>query len=130
MLIVDTDILIDVQRGNPAALAWFSGLIELPSVPGFVVMELFQGCQNGRDVMLTKKLVSHLPVIWPTELECNRALTDFSKLYLSHRLGLLDALIANCAIGRNATLCSFNEKHYLALPGLILSAPYVRATRS
>jgi predicted nucleic acid-binding protein len=40
MDLVDTDVLIDVQRGHPPALAWFAGLTELPAVPGFVVMEL------------------------------------------------------------------------------------------
>jgi hypothetical protein len=39
MLVLD----IDVQRGHAAALAWFAGLTDLPSVPGLVVMELIQG---------------------------------------------------------------------------------------
>jgi predicted nucleic acid-binding protein len=36
MLVLDTDVLIDVQRGHAAALAWFAGLAEVPSVcPGW-----------------------------------------------------------------------------------------------
>ena len=31
--IVDTDVLIDIQRGHPPALAWFAGLTDLPAVP-------------------------------------------------------------------------------------------------
>ena len=42
VLLLDTDVLIDVQRGHAAALAWFAGLTDLPSVPGLVVMELIQ----------------------------------------------------------------------------------------
>lgn len=42
MDLVDTDILIDVQRGHPPALAWFRGLTTLPGIPGFVAMELIQ----------------------------------------------------------------------------------------
>jgi hypothetical protein len=38
MDLVDTDVLIDVQRGHPTAPAWFRGLTNLPAVPGFVVM--------------------------------------------------------------------------------------------
>jgi hypothetical protein len=34
-----TDVLVDVQRGPPPALAWFAGLTDLPAFPGFVVME-------------------------------------------------------------------------------------------
>lgn len=40
MYVLDTDVLIDIQRGYPPALAWFSNLTELPALPGLVVMEL------------------------------------------------------------------------------------------
>ena len=39
MDLVDTDVLIDVQRGHPPALAWFAGLTDLPAVPGFVLIK-------------------------------------------------------------------------------------------
>jgi predicted nucleic acid-binding protein len=71
-------------------------------------------------------LVSPLPVVWPREIDCARALADFSVLHLSHGLGLLDALIAATVIGKGATLCTFNVKHYRAVNGLTLLAPYVR----
>jgi len=48
MLLVDTDVLIDVLRGHQPAIAWFSGLSVIPSVPGFVVMELIQGLSDER----------------------------------------------------------------------------------
>jgi len=54
---LDTDILIDVQRGHPPALAWFADLIELPFVPGFVVMELVQDARNYQEVEKALKLV-------------------------------------------------------------------------
>jgi predicted nucleic acid-binding protein len=126
MYVVDTDVLIDIQRGNAAALAWFGSLTELPSVPGFVVMELIQDARNARQVRQVLKLIAPLPVIWPTEMDCNRALADFTKYNLSHSLGLLDALIAACAVGLSATLCTFNIKHYQVVPGLQTLQPYKR----
>ncbi len=42
MYLLDTDVLIDIQRGHAPATAWFSGLSDIPSVPSFVVMELIQ----------------------------------------------------------------------------------------
>lgn len=99
MQLLDTDVLIDVQRRHPPATAWFGKLTGTPGVPGFVVMELIQTAQNTADVQRALKLVSHLPVLWPSEADCTRALTDFSTLHLSHRLGLIDALIAATAIG-------------------------------
>lgn len=66
MLVLDTNVLIDVQRGHAAALTWFSGLTELPSVPGIVVMELIQGAQNAKQVRGVLRLTAPLPVVWPT----------------------------------------------------------------
>lgn len=126
MILLDTDILIDVQRGHPPAVAWFNTLTAMPSVPGFVVMELIQNAQNSRQLRSTLKLVAPMPVVWPTEPECQQALSDFTKYHLSHGLGLLDALIAACAVGRSAMLCTFNTKHYQVVPRLNLSQPYTR----
>jgi predicted nucleic acid-binding protein len=126
VLLLDTDVLIDVQRGHANAVAWFAGLTDVPSVPGFVVMELIQGANNLQQVRAAHKLVAPLPVIWPTAADCNRALADFAALHLSHNLGLLDSLIAACAVGLSAELCTFNTKHYRMVPGLKTVQPYTR----
>lgn len=124
MYLLDTDILIDIQRGHAPALAWFAGLADLPSVPGLVVMELVQDAQNAQQVRQALKLVAPLPMVWPTEADANRALSDFTTYHLSHNIGLLDALIAACAVGLSATLCTFNIKHYRVVPGLVTAQPY------
>ena len=126
MLLLDSDVLIDVQRGYAPAVTWLSELRELPSVPGFVVMELIQDAANSQQVRQALKLVAALPTVWPSEADCARALADFTAYHLSHRLGLLDSLIAACAIGRSATLCTFNTKHYRQVSGLVMSQPYSR----
>jgi len=126
LVIVDTDILIDIQRGHPPALGWFNSLGEVPSVPGLVVMELVQDAHNLQQVRGALRLVAPLPVVWPTESDCKRALSDFAAYHLSHGLGLLDALIAACAVGLSATLCTFNVKHYEHVPGLLTAQPYAR----
>lgn len=126
MELLDTDVLIDVQRGYPPAIEWFAGLRTCPAVPGFVVMELIQDAGNSRQLQQAMKLVEPLPVIWPSRVDCARALEHFRTWHLSHRLGLLDALIAACALGASATLCTFNIKHYQLIPQLTLAQPYRR----
>jgi predicted nucleic acid-binding protein len=126
MELLDTDVLIDVQRGHPPALAWFAGLTVLPAVPGFVVMELIQDARNGREVRHALKLVAPLQIVWPTEPDCARALADFTTFHLSYGLGLLDALIAACAVGLSATFFTFNDRHYRVVPGLVTARPYTR----
>jgi len=43
---------------------------------------------------------------------------------LSHSLGLIDALIAATAISAGASLCTYNLKHFRAVPGLVTVQPY------
>ena len=126
MYLLDTDVLIDIQRGHSPALAWFASLASVPSIPGFVVMELIQDAQNMQQVRKALQLVAPLPLIWATEADCARALSDFTTYHLSHSLGLLDALIAACAVGHGATLCTFNVKHYRVVPSLVTVQPYTR----
>ncbi len=73
MDLLDTDVLIDVQRGHPPALAWFGSLTELPAVPGFVVMELIQDARNMREVRQAAEARGTLRLAWPTEVDCARA---------------------------------------------------------
>jgi predicted nucleic acid-binding protein len=89
-------------------------------------MEVVQGCRNVVEVRAVRNLVRPLPVIWPTEADCDRAFNDFSAFYLSHHLGFIDALIAACAIGQSATLCTFNVKHYRVIAGLVTEQQYSR----
>ena len=126
MYILDTDILIDIQRGHAPALAWFAGLGELPPLSGFTVMELIQDAPSLQHVHKALKLVEPFPVVWPTEADCKKALADFTSYHLSHGLGLLDALIAASAVGRSASLCTFNTKHFAVVPGLVTKQPYSR----
>ena len=126
MYLLDTDVLIDIQREYAPALTWFAALADLPVVPGLVVMELIQDAQNARQIRQALKLVAPLSVVWPTAADCQRALADFTAYHLSNSLGLLDALIAACAIGLSAALCTFNVKHYRVVPGLTMFQPYSR----
>lgn len=124
--LLDADILIDVQRGHPPAVAWYTSLPAYPTVPGLIIMELMQDARNKREVEQALRLVKPLPVAWPTNTDCERALQDFRVLHLSHSLGLIDSLVAAMAIGLGATLGTFNVKHYRAIAGLVMEQPYRR----
>ena len=89
-------------------------------------MELIQDARNAQEGRRAMKFVAPLRVVWPTEVDCARALSDFAAYHPSHGLGLLDALIAACAVGLSATLYTFNDKHYRVVPGLVTARPYTR----
>ena len=89
-------------------------------------MELIQDAQNARQLRNGLKLIAPLQKVWPSESDCNQALSNFTAYHLSHDLGLIDALIAACAVGLQATLYGFNVKHYKVVPGLSMEQPYER----
>lgn len=125
MRLLDSDILIDVARGYEPAKRWLNSLLETPSVPGIVEMELVTGCANKTQAAQVHKLVASYAIYWPMEADCKRALTNFTQFYFSHNLGFTDALIAT-AVGLSATLCTFNVKHFAVVPTFLIEQPYVR----
>jgi predicted nucleic acid-binding protein len=126
LLLLDTDILIDFQRGFAPAVEWFRSLSDTPSIPGLVAMELIQDARDSREVERSRKLAAPFDVVWPSEADCTLALEVFRTHHFSHNLGLIDSLIGATALGLDATLCTFNDKHYRVIPGLQLSRPCSR----
>jgi len=48
MILLDSDVMIDLLRQYPPATRWFNALDDEEELllPGYVVMELIQGCRN------------------------------------------------------------------------------------
>ena len=68
MELIDTDVLIAVQRGFGAAADWFATDPDV-GVPGFVVMELVQDARNSDEVQKALALVDGLEVVWPSDAD-------------------------------------------------------------
>ena len=119
MRLLDTDVLVDMRRGFAPAVGWYDSLTEQPGVPGFVAMELLSGCRDKSDQAKLQIFLTELPIFWLSEANCQRSLEYLRDYRLSINLGIIDALIAATAIGLGATLCTFNTKHFPAVPGLI-----------
>jgi hypothetical protein len=125
MLLLDTDVMIDVLRGNQAAVAWLAGLgDEELGLPGFVVMELLDGCTSKLEMNRLQRQLEPFRVYWPSEADCNRALADFLRSHLSQGVGWLDVLIGEYAVGLGSPLCTFNVKHFKSIPDLVTEQPY------
>src|SRR5262245_10139939 len=127
MLLLDTDIMIDVLRRYPPALAWLTllGTAQL-ALPGYVVMELIQGCRNKAEQDQLERALTVYQIVWPSGAACDAALASFSQHRLGHNLGIIDALIAHTAIELGAPLHTFNQKHYDPITGLTTVQPYTR----
>ena len=125
MKLLDTDVMIDILRGYPPAVQWLQSLDEKEElgIPGFVVMELMNGCGNKQEMNQLMKSIEGFRIYWPGEDDCNRAMAGFAQGHLSHNLGMLDAVIGECAIGLQVPLCTFNNKHYKTL-NVTIEQPY------
>lgn len=89
-------------------------------------MELLQGCQNTKEQKKVEKALAAYPLYWGEPQDCDRALKTFATHHLSHNIGLLDALIAETAIGFGAEIATFNVRHYGVLKELKTIQPYQR----
>src|SRR5258708_2962921 len=99
MILLDSDVAVDILRSHPPAVSWLQGLGPAPlGLPGLVVMELLQGCQNKAQQQRVEQFCLPYPLYWPTEADCLSALQDFAAFHLSNNVGLLDALIAHTAV--------------------------------
>jgi predicted nucleic acid-binding protein len=129
VILLDTDVMIDLLRRYPPALTWLESLgDEELLLPGFVVLELLQGCRNKAEQEQLEKELQPYAVAWPSSEACNEARAVFASAHLSHGLGLLDALVGQTAVALHAPLYTFNAKHYTAVPRLQTVQPYTKQT--
>ena len=122
---VDSDVLIDFQRGDQVALhelAYLERAAPL-AISAIVRMEVVIGSTNKEFLQRTEKLLKRyqlLPLGPEIGVLADRWLTDFS---LSKGLRLADALIAATAVYHAAPLLTKNQRDFRFIPGLQL-LPY------
>ena len=127
MILLDSDVLIDLLRGRAPALAWLSSCGgRQVVVPGFVAMEVILGCRDAADLAATERELRNYQVVWPSAGECEQAVRLLSRYRLSSGLGLIDALVAQTALSVGEPLHTFNVKHFRVVPGLRTVQPYTK----
>jgi hypothetical protein len=120
-VIFDTDVLINIQRGNPKAAALFNAQDDY-FISAQTYLELFQKARNKEQLQKTKNLLKEFDIrVLPlTENIGHRAMIYIEQFGLSHSLGAGDAIIAATAIENGMPLISCNEKHFKAIKELDL----------
>ena len=128
MVLLDTDVMIDILRGYPPALAWLRSLDDdVIALPGFVLMELIQGCRTKKEQQSLATELDAYKILWPNHSDCNDAVKLFTKYRLSHHIGIIDVLIGQLAIAFDLPIHTFNKKHYEPIPRLTTVQPYTKA---
>jgi predicted nucleic acid-binding protein len=110
LILLDTDVVVDPLRRLPQAIEWLTGQTgKRLLLPGYVVMELVQGCRSKDELDRLEQHIGAMMVIWPDRATCDRALATCAKSRFSQGLGLLDALVGELAVSHNLPLYTFNQ---------------------
>ena len=114
LLLVDSDILIDVLRKEPLAVNMLGALLmEGPVVVSIISrMEAIRGCLNREMQQQAERLLKQLELVGLDAQIATRADQLVTQYFLSHRLAVADALIAATAIVYELPLLSKNQKDF------------------
>ena len=120
-MIIDSDVLIWSLRGNTRARDAIQQ--EVPfriSVVTFI--EIVQGMKNRRELETFLRQIKtwSVTILQIDSGTSERAMTYVEEYFLSHSIGLGDALIAATAYEAGEKLLTANEKHYRQIKGLKL----------
>lgn len=120
--LLDTCILIDYSRGNPATQMFMETLITTPCISALTITEILAGIRNKREQQLFENLFNAweiLPVTHEIAELGGKLLNQYMK---SHGTDLVDGILAATAQIHQLELVTCNLKHFPMFPQL--TAPY------
>ena len=121
--LIDSNVLIDVSRGNEGAIKYVDRLAEPWAISQVTAMELVVGARDKRDLATIDGFLSLYPVV-PLSSSIGTGAYRLLKTYAkSHGLHVFDSLVAATAMEEALTLITLNRKHYQMLEGLQLKVP-------
>ena len=121
MVIFDTNILIEVHRGNLVVKEEIQHLQSTVFyISAITTAEFLVGAKNKEDLKRIERQLSEY-----TSIPVNAGVTDifvdlFRSYSLSHRRDIPDAFIAATALYYQLPLYTYNKKHFRFIPGIEL----------
>jgi predicted nucleic acid-binding protein len=120
--LIDTDVMIDVSRGNADAASYLDSLGEA-AISIITAHEPIVGARDKRDLAGIDSLISMYSVKH-IDAAIGLLAYDLLKKYAkSDGLRTFDSLIAATAMERGLRLASRNRKHFAMIDGLQVDVP-------
>jgi predicted nucleic acid-binding protein len=125
LVIIDTDILIDVSRNTDKSIHYLELLEKSHSlaISSITQMELIVGCRNKQELAILDRFLKRFQIIDLNSAISNSATDLLGQYRLSHGLLIPDALIASTALHLNRDLATKNQRDYRFIENLKL-LPY------
>ena len=123
--IVDSDILIDVARGQAEAINCLLRLEQTSALAISAVsqMELIVGCRSKKELQDLEKFLNRYQVLKITDRISDLAVDLLTQYFLSHGLLIADGLIAATALIHNEAFITKNQRDFRFIADLNL-LPY------
>lgn len=121
--LLDSDVLIDLSRGKPAAHEYLDALQEGWAISQVSALELIVGSRDNRDLTVIDAFLTVFVVIPLLESTGRRAYDLLKRYAKSHGLHVFDSLVAATALEEGLTSVTRNRRHFGMIEGLSLSVP-------
>lgn len=121
MILLDTNILIEVFKGNAAIIDSVSNAgPENLSLSSITVMELYYGALNKLELQRIRKHLAAFRIVHISTAISETATLLIERYAKSHNLQIPDALIAATALEIHSELLTLNVKDFQFISGLSL----------
>jgi hypothetical protein len=122
MIILDTNVLIEVLKNKTETISTLAGIQEPLFISTITSMELFYGARDKQEVKMLGRFLDkfeHLAINEEISYCALKLVRDFAK---SHTLDIPDSLIAASALTNQAALFTYNTKDFRFIPDIELFA--------
>jgi predicted nucleic acid-binding protein len=124
LYLIDTDVIIEYLRGSDKAIKFLEELEGLLNISVISVAELFSGLKGDEEEQKLKQFLLAFEIIDVDEDLAKIGGIHRRDYHSSHGTGLADAIIAASAQKIDATLVTFNQRHYPMVEKILV--PYRR----
>ena len=111
IVFIDTNIIIEYLKGNQEIADKLNSFDEV-FINEIIVMELYQGARNKRELNYIKKAISNFRILKTTDEIIALAKDILEKYTLSHNTKIMDAIIASAVLVYNLKLYTLNVKDF------------------
>ena len=120
--IVDTDILIEISKGNNKAIEFLEALGEI-KISVISAMELIVGARNKKEISAIEDFLSNYERLHINEEISVKALELIRQHSVTDGLSIPDALIGATAMNKDLILATKNIKHFKVIKEIKIKEP-------